>query len=238
MSGVKTILTKEIGYYTLADVEALHLMVEQGARVVINEPAYFSGLIRTINLELQEGAYVEWQGFLNASSLHETVTVTLARYATFLRTFHGEQFGALTASYTYVLEGVEARATLVGRLSLSGNAVNTWTIRQLHEAPSTYSFVDLKTVLTDQVIFSYDGTITIERNAAYSQAFQSQKNLVVSPDVQVRSVPNLEALTHEVQCGHGSAVAHVNDDHLFYFQSRGFTNQKAQALLIEAFLNA
>ncbi len=242
MIPVRVLLTKETPSYTLpagtesCKIDVLHLVVQEDVQVVINEPEQFLGTTRNINLELQAGASVQWQGFASTQALHETVIVTIGAHATFLRTFHSNQTGSLIGSYTYVLAGQEARATLIGRLSLTQRAAHTYTIVQLHEAPSTHSSVDVKTVLADPVSFSYDGTITIQEKAAHSQAFQSQKNLVLSPQAQVRSVPNLEVLTHEVQCGHGSAVSYVNDDHLFYLQMRGIFPLKAQELLVEGFL--
>ena len=235
-------LTKETPLYTLpvgtefCQSDVLHLVVSQGVQVVINEPEEFLGITRTINLELETGASVEWRGFASAQSLRETVTVTIGAQATFVRTFLSKQTGSLTGSYTYVLAGAEARAMVTGRFVLTQEAIYELRVVQLHKSPATHSFVDFKTVLADKVSFSYEGTITIQKKAAYSRAFQSQKNLVLSSELQVRSVPNLEVLTHEVQCGHGSAVSYVNDDHLFYLQARGLTFELAQKLFVEGFL--
>lgn len=242
MNTIQIVLTKEIPLYTLpastksCKSDVLHLVVQEGARVTINEPEQFFGTARTINLELQEGASVEWQGFTNTQSLHETVTVTLGAHATCVRLFSSKHTGLLVGSYTYILAGPQARAMVTGRLGLSQKAVHELTMVQLHTAPLTHSAVDVKTVLDDYASFSYEGTITIKEHATHSQAFQSQKNLVLSHKAQVRSVPNLEALTHEVQCGHGSAVSYMNDDHLFYLQARGLTRELSQSLLIEGFL--
>ena len=110
-------------------------------------------------------------------------------------------------------------------------------VEQIHHASDTTSTIEIHAVLDDKSSLDYQGTITVEKTAVRSKAFQTQKNLVISPQAHVISIPNLQVLTHEVQCGHGSAVSHLNDDHLFYLQSRGLSYDTARQLIVLGFLS-
>lgn len=108
--------------------------------------------------------------------------------------------------------------------------------RQLHIAPATHTNFEIKTVLHDQAISAYQGTITIEKEARLSQANQQHKSLIVSPKAYATAKPMLEAKTDEVQCGHGSAISCIDELQRWYLQSRGIDSIQAEKLLISSFL--
>lgn len=204
---------------------------------------HISGLIntrRTIVLVLKEGSFVRWDthhAVSNDAQITTDLTVMLAVSAQF--TAGWVQTGGTMTKTTLIFElfGAHAQARMIGRLTGDGTGQHTYTALQLHKAPDTKSFVELKAVLADASRLRYEGTITIEETGDGSCAHQEQKNLIVGECAQVTSIPNLQVLTNDVQCGHGSAVSYLNEEHLFYLQSRGIDLAQAGRMIIQGFLS-
>jgi len=68
-----------------------------------------------------------------------------------------------------------------------------------------------------------------------SSSFETNRNLVLSPDAKAHSVPNLEILCDDVLCGHGSSVGPLEEEHMYYLQSRGLSPARAERLLVKGF---
>jgi Fe-S cluster assembly scaffold protein SufB len=109
-------------------------------------------------------------------------------------------------------------------------------IRQEHQAPDTVSHLLAKSVLSGRARFRYEGLIKIEKEAQRSDASQTCRNLVLSPDAQAFSRPDLEILADDVACRHAATTSQPNPDHLFYAQSRGLDRTQAERLLTEGFI--
>lgn len=107
---------------------------------------------------------------------------------------------------------------------------------QYHCAPHTTSSVFIKGCVTDSAQAHYQGTVHILEEAIGSDAQQFSKHLLLSSQASAVAIPNLEIKTNEVQCKHGSAIGYFDMTQLFYFQARGFSPQKCEDILKEAFL--
>jgi Fe-S cluster assembly scaffold protein SufB len=219
----------------------LVIIVEKGVHaVLVDSPTVYAGGgtgMRTIELYVQDRASVVWghqRG--SATAFEQLITVVLEEQASFQKTFFYKVSGTGTSRYSFILVGSHAHVLLQGRMMLTGTSKQHVTAEQIHHAPDTSSTLVLRAVLDDASFLDYQGTITIEKTAVRSKAFQTQKNLVISPQAHVISIPNLQVLTHEVQCGHGSAVAQLNHDQLFYLQSRGLSYETARQCIISGFL--
>lgn len=205
------------------------ITVSQDSVLEIYEPQQGSTL--SVELFLQKGARVIYHtGHVQELSF----TVTLAAQAFFEQNFSSKH--AEKRKQLFLLSGKDAQVTVSGSYLLSGHAFATFEVMQLHKAPNTVSAVMLKAVLDDKAKFEYRGTITIEPEAQGSKAHQTNKNLIVSSHAQALSIPVLEALADDVQCGHGSAVSYVQEDHLFYLASHGIAQEQAKKMIIQGFL--
>ena len=154
------------------------------------------------------------------------------------KTFEKTDEKACTEKRTqvFILAGQYARVIVSGALKLTGMNRVEYVIKQIHNAPDTISNVNIKTVLDDRAFFSYHGMIHIAKEGARSVAHQENKNITISAQARALSVPNLEALTNDISCGHGSAVASIDDLQLFYLASRGIKHAQAKKLIIRGFL--
>ena len=105
-----------------------------------------------------------------------------------------------------------------------------------HAAPHTGSNIDLKVVLGGVARSSYTGRIRIAENASNAEAYQENRNLLLTETARADTIPELEILTDEVSCTHGATVAPSDPEQLFYLQSRGLSRAKARELILEGFV--
>lgn len=130
-------------------------------------------------------------------------------------------------------EGASAR--IVG--AYIGSASNAIEIKsfQHHEVPYTSSVLIMKGALYDAAHADYRGTIRVDQKAHGAHASQENKNILVSNAARAVSIPNLEVLTNDVKCFHGSAIGTIDTEQLFYAASRGIDEKTAQRILLKAF---
>jgi Fe-S cluster assembly protein SufD len=106
----------------------------------------------------------------------------------------------------------------------------------VHRAPHTRSDFLLKVALADRSRSVFSGMIRMEREAQHSDAYQSNRNLLLGRGARSDSMPKLEILPDDVRCTHGSTTGTIQDEELFYLESRGLPRARARSLLVEAFL--
>lgn len=106
---------------------------------------------------------------------------------------------------------------------------------QEHLAPNCRSDLFCKAALRGRARSVYYGYIKVADGAQKTDAYQTNRNLVLSPEARADSIPNLEIKANDVKCSHGSSVGQVSQDELFYLRSRGLTTAQAEKLLVEGF---
>ena len=106
----------------------------------------------------------------------------------------------------------------------------------LHLAPNTRSTQLYKGVLEDKSRAVFNGKITIVKDAQQVDAQQLNKNLLMSPDAEVDSRPQLAIDANDVKCSHGASIGQIDEQELFYLQSRAISREDAKAMLASAFV--
>jgi Fe-S cluster assembly protein SufD len=104
-----------------------------------------------------------------------------------------------------------------------------------HLGSNTSSNVFLKGAVEDQASSVFTGLVKIEKDIAKVSAFETNRNLVLSEGASAHSVPNLEILSNDVICGHGSTVGPLEKEPLYYLMSRGLSEARAARLLVHGF---
>ncbi|MCX7954933.1 MAG: Fe-S cluster assembly protein SufD [Bacteroidales bacterium] len=104
-----------------------------------------------------------------------------------------------------------------------------------HNSPNTSSLQLFKSILDNKATGIYSGKIVVKKNSQKVTAYQSNKNLLISKEAKIKSLPHLEIYADDVKCSHGSATGKLDDDALFYLISRGIPHKEACILLMEAF---
>ena len=108
---------------------------------------------------------------------------------------------------------------------------------QHHAAPDTNSNLLFKGAVGGQSRSIYTGLIRVEKDARGTNAFQTNRNLKLSDTAWAESVPNLEIETNDVKCSHASTVGPIDEDQLFYLESRGVNPDVAQRLVVLGFFD-
>jgi Fe-S cluster assembly protein SufD len=106
---------------------------------------------------------------------------------------------------------------------------------QLHSAPHTTSDFAFKGALRDRATAVWRGMIRVEPDAQKTNAYQENRNLMLSPTTHAVPIPGLEILANDVRCTHGATVGQVDRDQLFYLMSRGLTRAEAERLIVRGF---
>jgi Fe-S cluster assembly protein SufD len=106
---------------------------------------------------------------------------------------------------------------------------------QSHNAPHATSDLLYKGALKERSRSEYSGLIKVMQGAQGTDAYQANRNLVLSEDALARSIPQLEIEANEVRCTHGATVSPVEEEHLFYLMSRGIDRVTAQKLVVFGF---
>jgi len=134
------------------------------------------------------------------------------------------------------LTGRGARSELVG-VVLGGDEQrfdhHTW---HRHSAADTTSNIDFKAAMTAKSRSSYTGIIRIEEHAPRSEAFQENRNLLLSDTARADTIPELEILTDDVSCSHGATASPIDLEQVFYLQSRGIARDEAVRLIVRGFV--
>jgi Fe-S cluster assembly protein SufD len=81
----------------------------------------------------------------------------------------------------------------------------------------------------------FNGKIYVRQDAQKTNAFQSNKNILLSKDASMNTKPQLEIFADDVKCSHGATTGQLDEDMLFYLRSRGIGINEAKALLMYAF---
>lgn len=108
---------------------------------------------------------------------------------------------------------------------------------QHHAAPSAHSDLLYKGALTDSAQSVFRGLIRVEPDGQLTDAYQTNRNLILSDKASARALPNLEIEADNVRCSHGATVGQVEAGQLFYLMSRGLSRRQAERLLVFGFFD-
>jgi Fe-S cluster assembly protein SufD len=106
---------------------------------------------------------------------------------------------------------------------------------QDHAGGGSTSDLIYKGALKDASHTVFSGLIRVGEGAAKTDAYQANRNLVLSDNAKADSKPELEILNNDVRCTHGSTVGQINEDEVFYLQTRGLDRAEAERLIVNGF---
>lgn len=106
---------------------------------------------------------------------------------------------------------------------------------QRHLQPNCTSDLLIKGCLKDKARSVYQGLIQVAEGAQKTDAYQANRNLLLSDQARADSIPGLEILANDVRCTHGATLGYIDPEHLYYLMARGLPQPEAQRLVVEAF---
>jgi Fe-S cluster assembly protein SufD len=137
--------------------------------------------------------------------------------------------------FQVLLDGTGATCTLNGLYLTTGTQHIDHLIGIDHAKPHGTSRLFYKGILDGKSKAVFGGTVMVRKDAQKTDARQTDKNLLLSPDAEVDSKPSLLIFADDVKCGHGATAGHIDADTIFYMRSRGLDLATASRMLIHAF---
>ena len=105
-----------------------------------------------------------------------------------------------------------------------------------HEAPSTEGRVVEKSILRNKSKSLFKGMIRIKENASKSNSFLSGRSILLDKDAKSDAIPGLEIFTNDVKATHSASVAQIDEEQIFYLETRCLSHEEAERTIIEGFL--
>ena len=140
------------------------------------------------------------------------------------------------AEFHATLSGADAIAHMNGAQLLTGAQHADFTSVVRHAEPRGTSRQTVRNVLAGRSRGVFQGRIEVARAAQKTDGYQMNQALLLSPDAEIDSKPELEIFADDVKCSHGATVGELDAEQLFYLRSRGIPDHEARALLVRAFL--
>ena len=214
----------------------------KGARLTVVEVSAGQGvyLLNTVaEIHVAEGAHLTHIRLQDeaATAFHVSTTyadvVAGGTYDSFTLNLGGRL--SRTEVHTQ-LSGPGASAHLNAAQILAGSQHADFTTVVSHTAPSCSSRQTVKNVLAGRSRGVFQGKIEVARHAQKTDGYQMNQALLLSPDAEVDSKPELEIFADDVKCSHGATVGELDAEQMFYLRSRGIPDAEAKSILVRAFL--
>jgi Fe-S cluster assembly protein SufD len=133
------------------------------------------------------------------------------------------------------LAGQGATSRVTGAYFADGTQHLDYDTFQEHIAPHTTSDFAFKGALRDEASAVWRGMIRVEPDAQKTNAYQENRNLLLSKTAHADSIPGLEILANDVRCTHGATLGQVDREQLFYLMARGLARSEAERLIVRGF---
>lgn len=145
----------------------------------------------------------------------------------------GSRFSQVSQKVSLVGKGAHSQVN--GVLFTQDNQHLTYNTHQHHQAAHCRSDFLYKAALQDKSRTVWRGMIGVDPGAQKTDGYQRNDNLLLSDQARADSIPGLEILADDVRCTHGSTSGKVDEELIFYAQSRGFTRKEAVRMIVTGF---
>jgi Fe-S cluster assembly protein SufD len=220
----------------VAEANSKVTVIQDSTSPALAELNVVSGAVEVIAREGAQVRFVDAQRWGGNTQVFSTIRATLAKDASFQPALLGLG-GSLTKSRLDVrLEGEGSRAALLGLFFGDRDQCFDYDTRQDHIAPRSESDLLFKAALNDRAAFTWRGVVDVRETASQSAANQTSRNLLLSDKASASPTPILEISAWDVaRCSHGATVGPVDQEQLYYLQSRGIPAEEAERMLVDGF---
>ncbi|MEK7774543.1 MAG: Fe-S cluster assembly protein SufD [Candidatus Zixiibacteriota bacterium] len=248
--------TVELPIFLMREVSAgqrevfprLLIVVEENAEVTIIDEYFGGSQSDSEGLTLANGAveiiagansrvkYVQLQQFEGAVHSYLTHRASIDRGGSMVTI--PLAFGGRVTKHNFgaILNGAGAESNMYGLL-FGGDRqhFDNHTLHH-HNHGQTQSNIDFKVVLRDKAVSAYTGLIRIENGARTCEAYQENRNLLLTPGTKAETIPELEILNEDVKCTHGATIGPIDPMSIFYLGSRGIPKDEAVRMIVGGFI--
>lgn len=223
----------------------LLIVAEEGASVTVltcdhsMTPAIDSATSQVIEVIAGHGASVDLCDIEETGETSSRYSQLYCRQAEGSNvTIHGMtlQNGATRNEYNIDIAGSHC-STLLGGMAIGNGSQHIDNSSNVtHNAPRSHSRQLFKYVLDDHATGAFEGSIEVTPAAPFTEAFQTDRNILASPHARMHTKPQLLIYNDEVKCSHGATTGQLDEKALFYMQSRGIPRPEARMMLMQAFM--
>ena len=182
--------------------------------------------------ELEHVSYIGWGSGMRHHATIRASTGKDARARSVNVTLGGDVVRVEPTMYCHG-SGSDARA--LGMYFATGTQHFEHRVVARHEAPQAYSNLLYKGAIQDTAHTVFFGNLVVPPGAPGTDAYQTNRNLILTEGARADTIPFLEIETAEVKCSHAGAVGRVDDEQVFYLMSRGVPELEAKHLIVYGF---
>lgn len=228
--------------HTLAQPRSL-IYVEESAKVQLVETFKTIGAMDSFTNEVMEivvneNAIVEYYKIQNDTVTANQVGTTHIRQIgkSYVHTVTiSLDGGMIRNNIDIIMEAAANEAHMYGLYLLKGNThVDNHTLVD-NTKPNCFSNEFYKGIMDDSSTGVFSGKIYVRPDAQKTNAYQSNKNILLTENATVNTKPQLEIFADDVKCSHGCTVGQLDQEALFYLMTRGISKEDARAMLLNAF---
>jgi Fe-S cluster assembly protein SufD len=180
-------------------------------------------------LSVQQHGPKTWQVALQRAHLGRDATLRTSAVAL------GGDYARLRSEA--LLRGQGAESDQLAVYFGDGTQMLDFRTLQDHDAPNTRSDLLFKGAVEDEARSVYSGLVRIRKAAQKANAYQTNRNLVLTEGAGAESIPNLEIEANDVRCSHASAVGPIDEEQRYYLESRGIEPEEAERLIVLGFFD-
>ncbi|HUH12090.1 MAG TPA: Fe-S cluster assembly protein SufD [Longimicrobiales bacterium] len=209
--------------------------VDEYASPDVDQPVFVCAGVEVVasdSAQVQHVGLQQWGAGVRHLSLQRTVAKRDAKLDTLV-----VNLGATVARVDNAasLEGPGSRSDMLGLSFAQGDQHFDHNTRQDHVSDHASSDLLYKSALYDKGRSVFRGIIKVFKGAQRTDAYQTNRNLLLSDKARADSLPNLEIEADDVRCSHGATVGHLDEEELFYLMSRGLSRSEAERLVVFGF---
>ncbi len=205
-------------FNTIGENASLHTFTEE---VVIKENAGLE------YCKIQNDAGKSYQ--VANTNIHQADS---SRVDTFTLTLNGQ---IVRNNFAITIAGEKCESHFNGLYMINANTLTDNHTVVDHQKPNSFSNEMYKGVLDGNSKGVFNGKIFVRPQAQKTNAFQSNRNIALSPNAAINTKPQLEIWADDVKCSHGCTIGQLDEEALFYLQSRGIDKATAQGMMLYAF---
>ena len=219
----------------VAEPESRFTLIEEYASATPDVAGYSNAVVE---LFVEQGAKLEYVSLQNLSRetwhfANHHARVERDAELDWVAGGFGSKSGKVRIQNDLAGQGATSRVT--GAYFVDGTQHLDFDTFQEHIAPNTTSDFAFKGALNDKASSVWRGMIRVEKDAQKTNAYQENRNLMLSETAHADSIPGLEILANDVRCTHGATLGQVDREQLFYAMTRGLTRADAERLIVRGF---
>lgn len=220
-------------FHSIKASEKMHILVKKNCAPAI----YLSceeALTCQLSFEIEANAQVKWLSWNESEALDMQSTISLAKDATLIATYGEMSEGSVVMKNTIHLNGEGCQATI--KSACIANHSKHFEINCIHHASHTIGLMENYAVVVENGDYKMVDTGKIESGAFGSESHQTSRVLTLNENQKAEVTPLLLIDENDVQASHATSIGQIDENQLYYLQTRGLSKEAALGLITIGYL--